>query len=153
MATLLDYVRDYAISSGLPVRKPRNAGASTVYPWFNEPRNGAVAPRNPEVEAATTETNDDLVISAFRSSGVPVERHRGSWEKIEMVEIWFRGRTWPIVSDFWTLFRPKYEDRRGWSMAGLYVMESLTFRELQRLGSDESGWTYNCELSFEIFQT
>jgi hypothetical protein len=156
MATLLDYCRDYLVSEGL-VRKPRIAGASTVYPMWLEPRDGAKAPRNPEVEASGTETNDDLVVSAFRSTGVPMERHN-EFRRIEMIEFWLRGRTWPLVEDFWLRLRPRFVDKnagetkRNWSMAGLTVLESLVYVELQRIGADEAGWTFNCEISFELFQ-
>jgi hypothetical protein len=86
-----------------------------------------------------------------------VERHN-EFRRIDMVEIWLRGRTWPLVSDFYDLLRPKFVDKsagetkRNWQMAGVTVLESLVFRELQRIGSDENGWTFNCEFSFEIFQ-
>lgn len=149
MSTLLDEARDYLIAQGL-VRKPRVAGAA--YPLWIEPREGAPGPRNPQVEAAaTTESNDDLVISAFKTTGVAVERHRG-WEQIQMIEFWFRGRTYPLISDFYTLFRPKFADKRSWTMGTLYVLESLNYTELQRIGADENGWTFTAEFSFELFQ-
>jgi hypothetical protein len=158
--TLLDYLRAYLISTG-DARDPRVPGPSTgpPYPLWREPDLGAVPPRQKD-DPQGVETNDELVISAFRSTGLPRPRD-GTYSRVDMIELWLRSARPDVALDFWDnrlrkrFIAPNGMSKTAWNMGNsslgtIWVLETLIFRELQRLGSDDQGWTWMAELSFMV---
>lgn len=144
MANLLDHVNDYLVAQNL-VRDPRIAGPKP--PLWVEPRNGTPAPgESPKGNA--TEVGADIVVGAFNAPGVSLGRHN-SHRRIEAVDFDIRVRKAPLVDDFYKSLRAALHDKRGWTMAGLWLSESLAYRELQRLGADENGWIFTTQFTFE----
>jgi hypothetical protein len=146
MPNLLDYVNDYLIAQNL-VRDPRVAGSKP--PLWLEPRDGVPAPGE-SPKNNSTEMGPDIVVGAFNAQGIATGRHNG-FMRIDAVDFWIRVRRAPLVDDFEKSLRTALHDKRGWSMTGLYVAESLVFRELQRIGADQSGWTFTTQYTFQTF--
>lgn len=141
----LTALRDYLVSQGI-VRIPRVAG--TAPPMWLEPRNGTPAPGagdNP------TEVGDPTVLAAFLGTGIAPKRHEG-FIRTDAVTIWVRTRTAPLAHQIEKQLRAALNDKRGWAMAGLQVNESLLFRDLQRVGFDNQGYSGNTEYFMFIWE-
>ena len=141
-ADLLTPLRDYLVAQEV-VRVPRVAGDEP--PLWLEPRDGVPAPGEGQNE---TEGGPDVVLGAFRVTGIAPRRHEG-FIRIDAVDFWLRSRTPQLAQQTHDLLRDALNDKRGWIMAGLRIEESLMFRDLQRLSSDANGWTYTTEFTFE----
>lgn len=145
MANLLDHVNDYLIAQAI-VRDPRVAGS--MPPLWVEPRDGVPAPGQSPKNAAV-EIDDNIVVGLFKAPGVTLERHNG-FRRIFGADFEIRVKKAPLVDDIEASIRAALHDKRGWDLAGLYIMESLVFRELQPLGSDVTGFTYVTGYTFEV---
>lgn len=142
--TLLDSLRQHLIDEGI-VRDPRVAGA--LPPFWREPRLGAPAPGE---GSTATEIGPTVVVSAFMSGGVPARPYEAFWRR-QTVDLWLRTKTAPQAFDIDSSIYAVLADRRNWNMAGLLVIQSRQWRELQRLGSDEQGFTYIASYLFETY--
>lgn len=151
-ADLLTHLRDYLASKGLG-RDPRTAGSE--YPIWREPRDGAVAPSEKEGD----EDNADLVLSLYRTGGVP----RGYFEDAVFltpsVDVFLRGRTAALVFAYEAGLTPSlvredaaFVPRTNWDMAGLSVIESSLWRPLQPVDRGEQGYTFVVSYLFELYQ-
>jgi hypothetical protein len=146
MPNLLDYVNDYLIAQNI-VRDPRVAGAKP--PLWIEPRDGVPAPGE-SPKNNTVEVGADIVAGVFKAPGVTTGRHNG-FHRIDGIDFLIRVRKAPMVDDFEKSLRAALHDKRGWTMEGLYVAESLIFRELSRLGSNDQGWAFSTGYTFQTF--
>ena len=146
---LLDNLRVYLIAQGL-VRDPRDGTQKGILPplWL-APRFGVPAPGQTEGLAAS-EQDPNLVLGAFPATDTPPPPYEG-FRRINHVEIVFRGRTPPAVLSIENKIRAAINDKRGWMMANVPVNESLLFRGLQPIGSDNLGWVFNQEYLFELW--
>lgn len=144
MATLLEHTRDYLITQNVG-RRPSIAGARP--PLWLEPRHGVPAPGEGQ---NATETDNDVVVGLFISGGVTLPRHNG-FMRTDGIDFWIRARTPPLAVSFEKDLRASLNDKRGWDMAGLYVAESLIFRDIQRIGSDDQGWAFVTEYLITTF--
>jgi hypothetical protein len=146
MTNLLDHVNDYLIAQGL-VRDPRVAGSAP--PLWLMPRDGVPAPgESPKNNAV--EVGPDIVVGAFTAPGISLGRHNG-FRRIKAVDFWIRVRKAPMIDDFDAALHAAFNDKRGWDMAGLYVMESLVWREVgSPIESGPSGWTFTSQYTLEL---
>lgn len=144
MATLLDHLRDHLIAENI-VRDPRTAGP--LPPLWREPRNGAPAPGE-GTEAA--EIGPTATVAAFVSGGFPPRPYESFWRK-DTVDLWLRTASAPTAFQLDASIRAALIDRRNWSMAGLPVIDCEQWRSLQRLGSDDQGYTHVVSYIFETY--
>jgi hypothetical protein len=145
---LLDNLRAYLISQGL-VRDPRDGSQQGVLPplWI-APRLGVPAPGQTE-GINTVESDAKLVVAINPATDIPPARYEG-WLRYNHVQFVFRGRTPQPVLSLENSIRAAINDKRGWTMGNVAVIESLLFRGLQPLGSDPVAFNYECEYSFAI---
>lgn len=139
---LLTALREHLVGEGI-VRKPAVAGP--VPPCYVEPRDGCPAPG----QLSGTE-QADVVVALFASGGFPA-RPFESWWKQETVDVYVRAKRAPDAFPLADAIRSAVVDRRGWVMDALPVVESLEWRPLQRLGSDDDGWTFVWSGAFQTF--
>ena len=146
--TLLDYVTDYLVAQNL-VRKPNVAapGGDPNRPvLWRSPRNGVPAPG----EGSGTEVSPALVVGAFRSTGEATQPWE-SFRELPYVDFRIRAARADLVFPFEDTLRALLHDKRAWDMAGLQVIESLQFRALQFIGSDNQAFDYSTEYRFEVY--
>lgn len=141
---LLDAMRTYLIAQNI-VRSPRVPGAAP--PLWIAPRDGTPAPGE---GSDATEKGSDAVLSIVRTGGIPGDSYESFLRK-PTVDIRLRTRTAKIAYDIDMLLRDALHDKRAWDMAGLTVVESLQFRELQSLGSDAQSFDFVTEYVFELW--
>lgn len=141
---MLDALRDFLVTQAL-VRIPRVAGATP--PLWLEPRDGVPAPG----EGANPTEKGDTVVAAFRATGFPSQRTMFPYIRNIGIDFRIRGKTTPPIFDFDAKLYMLLHERYGWDMAGLDVIASTQFRELQRLGSDSAGFEYVTEYQFEVY--
>lgn len=140
---LLPNLRDFLIAQGI-VRKPSVAGAA--YPLWIDPRNGVPAPGE---GSAAVEIDQSVVLGAFQVSGFPRAPYDATHLRTDAVDIWIRSKTAPLAYDVDDEIREVLSDKRQYSLGALIIVESRLFRPLQRLGSDENGYTFTTQYSFE----
>lgn len=144
-AELLPPLRDYLIAQGI-VRRPSVAGA--LAPLWLDPRKGVPAPGE---GTNATEKNNDVVLGAFQVSGFPRPPYEASVLRMDAVDVWIRARIAPLAYQKADAIIAALNDKRQFDMAGLTIVECLLFRPLQRLGSDENGFDFTMQFSFERF--
>lgn len=152
MADLLTSIRDYLAEKNLG-RDPRVAGPAP--PVWREPRDGAVAPGEMEGD----ENDDDLVISIYKTGGVPLDVFEEAVKRQDSVDFFIRSRTAALALDYepgLTLGFVRDEaapvPRTNWNMAGLQVIESKLWRPLQPIDRGEQGYTYVVSYLFETYR-
>lgn len=145
---LLDNLRQFLISQGI-VRDPRDGTQQGILPplWL-APRLGVPAPGQTEGLQAV-ETDPKLVAAAIPATDIPPARYEG-WLRYNHVQFVFRARTPPPALSLENSIRAAINDKRGWTMGSVSVIESLLFRGLQPLGSDPVAFNYECEYTFTI---
>lgn len=117
----------------------------TAYPLWIDPRNGVPAPG----EGKPSETNADCVLGAFQVSGIPRGSYEDEFLRIDAVDIWVRARIAPIAYDVDERIHAVLGDKRAYTLGVLPILESKLFRPLQRLGSDEDGYVFTTQYTFE----
>lgn len=142
---LLDNLRQYLISNGL-VRDPRVAGDKP--PLWIAARFGCPAPGQTE-GLADSEVGPTLVAEIKPATDVPPAPYEG-WLRRNHVEFVIRARTPPPAISFENSVRALINDRRGWTMVNVDIIESLIFRGLQPIGSNNLGFTYSTEYQFML---
>jgi hypothetical protein len=150
-ALLLMKQRMY-LRSLLVCRLPRDQAApyATLPPMWNDPREGVPYPGQTE-GLATYETNADMVLGAYPSTGIPSRPYEAFYRQ-KGVTIFIRGRTSPIIQDFFEhKLYPNLHDIRNVDMDGLQVNQVMCIRDLQRIGADANGYVYNCEFLFDMW--
>lgn len=141
---LLSSLRTYLADEGL-VRVPTDSGSEP--PMWLEPRDGVPAPGEGN---KVSERGDTLVIGAFDVGGIPPRPYE-SFKRTDFIDIWMRSTTAKVARDFEVDLRAALADKRNWDMAGLTVIESLIFRDKQRLGSSPQAFDFVTEYSFERY--
>ena len=142
--TILDDFRDFLVVQDV-VRIPRIAGVRP--PLWLEPRDGAPAPGE---GTKNVEKDADIVLSAFRATGIPSLPYEGFLAKPH-VALWYRVRRSDFAAAKHREIMALIHDKRNWLMGTQQVHESMCVRELQPLGSDESGFTYTAEFQFHVW--
>jgi hypothetical protein len=142
---LLENLRAYLATQGV-VRSPRTAGS--LPPLWVAPRFGCPAPGQTD-GLQTVEVGTDLVAAINPATDIPPARYEG-WLRKNHIELIIRARIVPLALSFENAVRANINDRRGWIMGSVPIIESLLFRGLQPLGSDNLGYTFVCEYQFEI---
>ncbi len=140
---LLPYVRDFLIAQGI-VRKPSVAGDDP--PLWLDPRSGVPAPGEGEND---DEIDADLVLGAYQVTGIPRAPYEQKVLRTDAVEIWVRARMAPFAYQVSDEIVEVLADKRAFDLAGLTIIECLLFRPLARLGSDENGFDFNLQFTFE----
>lgn len=151
-ADLPEFVRDYLALQGL-VRKPSVAGASP--PMWLEPREGVPAPgqgQNP------TEVGATLVVGAWQQPGVAPAPFEQFFRNVNL-DVRYRATSPGLAKAKDIQLRSALCDKRNWLMGNgggegtgdVRVIESMVFRELQLLGSDEVSYDYVTELTFYLY--
>lgn len=158
--TILDYVKDFLVAQG-DLRDPNTPGPPTgrPYPVWREPRLGAIGVRQ-KAEPSSVQTNDECVVSIFKATGIP-RPPEGAYSRTDAVEFRIRSARPDVGIDLWDHYiRTRFVEangamRAGWAMAGntlsVWVLKAQILRELQRLGSDEQGWTHSAEITLEVY--
>jgi hypothetical protein len=149
---LLNAFRDHLVSQGL-ARKPASS-TPTAHPLWIEAREGVKAPGEGD---NPTEIDADLVMGAFFTGGIapgPVD----GYSRHDTIDIWYRAKSADLVFPLDDLITrefittpgsPPLGSRTNWVMGGLQVTMSSVWRHLQRLGSDEQGFTFIASFLFE----
>lgn len=143
-AELLPHLRDYLIGLDL-VRKPGTPGA--LHPLWLDPRDGVPAPG----DGNPTERDADVVYGAFQVMGIPKPPYEQRVLRTDAVDIWVRSRTAPLAYQAADPIIEALADQRQFDLAGLSIIECLLFRPLQKLGSDENGFTHTMQFTFERY--
>lgn len=144
-AELLPPLRNYLIAQGI-VRKPSVAGE--LPPLWLDPRDGVPLPGAGE---NAVEIGPTAVLGAFQVSGIPRERYEQRILRTDAVDVWIRTKTAPAVHSIADALVEALADLRQWDMSGLPIIESLLFRPLQRLGSDEDSFDWTMQFTFERY--
>lgn len=134
------------------VRVPSVADASPPTPpmWI-EPRNGVPAPGQTE-GLEPTEMGDPVVTALYAVTEIPGDRFEQNIFRRQPVEVWIRARTSPDAFRVDEVLKEQFRDRRNYNLVnGLWISESLVYRGLQRIGPDQSGFTYNTQYIFDIW--
>lgn len=145
MPDLLDAIRTELVSANV-VRTPRTAGSEP--PMWLQPRNGAPAPGEGN---NATERGATAVVSAFLSGGITSQRHEG-FIRTDTVDFWLRVTTPQEAVSIESAIRAALNDKRGWTMGGLPMIETLQIRSMQPLGANEQAFSFVTEYSFEVWQ-
>lgn len=134
MPDLLSAFRSWLVAQNV-ARVPSVAGAAP--PMYLEPRDGAPAPGQQQ----GVEADSSCVMSVFASGGIPPAPLE-SWLRRDTLDVWIRTAKAPTVFSVEGSLRAALVERRNFDMGGIQVVEVLQWRELQRLGSDDDGWTF-----------
>lgn len=146
-STLLPNVRTYLIGLGV-VRQPSVAGP--LPPMWLDRKKGVPYPGQKQ-DLGPTESNDDLVLGAYPETGIPSKPFEGFFRQ-KGITIYIRGRTSPLVQRIYeNQLLPAMHDVRNLAMGDLQVNQSMSVRDLQRIGADANGYVYNCEFMVDIF--
>lgn len=140
---LLPALRDHLVAQGI-VRVPGIAGAAP--PLWLEPPGGAPAPG----EGQPLTCGVDAVVRADITGGIPPGRY-GSWGRRPIVSIRFRVLDPERAHELEAAIRAQLNDRRNWLMAGLQVIESMVWREIQPVGSDGQVLDFLAGYLFQIY--
>lgn len=146
MATLLTNIRDHLVSAEV-VRRPREATPAGKPPCWLEPREGVPAPGEGQ---NATEIGADAVVGVFHTGGIPA-RPFESFYRTDIVDFWLRTRNHALAHALERAIRGALIDKRNWTMGSQQVIESKQWRALQRLGSDQQGYTFLTAYLFEIY--
>lgn len=152
-ADLPEFVRDYLVAQ-LLVRKPSSA-TPVAPPMWLEPRNGTPAPGE---GATATETDASLVLGAWQQPGIAPFPYELFFRNVNL-DVRLRTTDPHLAKAKERQLRTALCDKRNWLMGNgggegtgdIRVIESLVFRELQFLGSDEQGYDYVCEYTFWVY--
>ena len=142
---LLPHLRDYLVAQGL-VRRPGVAGAA--HPLWLDPREGVPAPGE---GTNATEVDADVVLGAYQVGGIPRARFDQSYLRTDAIDVWIRARIAPFAYRTADPIIAALADKRQFDLAGLTIVECLLFRPLQKLGSDENGFDYTMQFTFERY--
>lgn len=143
MATLTDHVNNYLIAQGI-VRDPRVAGA--LPPCWRMPRDGVRAPG----DGKGSEIGPTAVVGLIHSGGIVSKRFEKEWRN-DIIEIWLRTTKWPITEALYIQLRAALIDKVNWNMDGITVIESLEWRALAHLDSDNQAFTALCSVMFQTY--
>lgn len=144
---LLTNLRQFLINAGL-VRDPRN-GSSSLPPMWVAPRYGTPAPGQTEGLKAQ-EVGKDIVLAINPGTGIPPARYEG-FLRHNVVDIVYRGRIPQPVLSLENQIRAQINDKRAYMLVNVPVNESLLFRDLQFLGSDEIAFNYMQSYQFDLW--
>jgi hypothetical protein len=145
---LLPPLRDFLIAQGI-ARKPSVPGP--LHPLWLDPRNGVPAP-GLDGEGGTDkpdEIDENVVFGAFQVSGIPKPPYEQSHLRIDAVDIWIRSKNALLGREAAEPIIAALADQRQFDLGGLTIVESLLFRPLQLLGSDDNGYNFTMEFTFE----
>lgn len=143
---LLGNLRQLLINNGL-VRDPRD-GTTTLPPCWISPRFGVPAPGQTD-GLKSVEVGPNMVVGLNPRTGIPSARYEG-FMRVDHVEVVFRARTAEPIQSLENSIRALVSDKRGWMMVNMPVNESLLFSGLQFLASDNLGFVFREEYSFNI---
>jgi len=141
---LLPSMRAYLREAG-SVRLPKEAGSAP--PLWIDPMRGIPYPG--QTEGLSPNQTSNFVMAATPATGIASGPFEGFIVK-PGVTLWYRAKTSPPIQAKHEEIRSLLHDKRNYLMNGLLVNESLFFRELQRIDSDERGYVYNCEILFTL---
>lgn len=141
--SLLVAMRAHLVADGV-VRVPRVAGSAP--PLWLQPRDGVPAPG----EGNPTERDDDAVLGAFVTGGIPPRPYESMLRKT-IVDLHIRTRTPSGAIELDAALAASLIDRRNWLMDDMRIVESLQWRALQPLGSDAQGFTFVVAYVFETY--
>lgn len=139
------------------VREPMDEANQYKMPtmWI-EQRQGYPAPGeevgNSPVEVTPTLDNDGpgLVVGIDLVPGIPSGPYEG-FLRSSHVQFTLRSSRPDLAFKFEQKLRELINDKRGWMMANIPVNESLLYRDLQPIGSDNLGWVHTLEYSFLLW--
>lgn len=157
--TPLDNLRDFLVDEGL-VRQPDVAGPGPR-PWlppvWRHPREGAIGPGDAkQMERPDTAWDDGTVLSLFLAPGIALPA--GAEERrITGVDCRIRAKSLPAIWDLAAALRDRLVGtlpggKTDWIMAGLYVIQSTLWRDLQPIPISPDAGAYDFVISF-LFET
>lgn len=129
-----------------PSKKDPGGAKGDLYPIFIEPREGAPAPG----EAKDDENNEKAILSLVYTGGIPTGPYN-KFRRKETFDFWIRSMNPPLAKQIDDRLRLLLHDKRGWSMDGLEVIESLSWRPMQPIGSGPQGYSYTLSYVFELY--
>lgn len=145
---LLNNLRDYLIGLGL-VRDPRDGTNPNLPPMWRFPRFGIPAPGQKE-DLRPVEQSTDMHVALNYATDIPPARYEG-FLRNQHVEIVYRARIPPLALSLENKIRAALNDKRGWMMGLVPVNESLLFRGLQPVSSDNTGFLFTQEYQFVLW--
>jgi hypothetical protein len=147
VATLLPNLRLYLVGLGT-VRIPSVKGSAP--PLWLDRWQGVPAPGD-STDLGPNEMSPDLVLGAYPATGIPSKPFEGFYRQ-KGVTIFIRGVKSPMVQDFYeNKLLPVLHDVRNIDMNGLLVNQSMSSRDLARIGADANGYVYNCEFMMDMY--
>jgi hypothetical protein len=144
-------IRDYLIYQGL-VRLPEDGTHPSLPPMWIEPRYGVPAPEEKTEGGADVEVGQGMVTALYWATGIPSKPYE-SFIRNDCVDFIIRSDTPQPAIAFENNVRIAINDRRGWMMANISVDESLLFRAMSKVSSDEQGWVFSFEYLFTLWGT
>lgn len=145
---LLSNMRQYLINQGI-VRDPRDATNPSLPPLWIDTRHGIPAPGQTE-GLRDVERSPDAHLELRDATDIAPARYEG-FLRNPHVEIVYRTRIPKIAKSLENKIRAAINDKRGWMMENVPVNESLLYRGLQPLGSDNTGFLFSQEYQFSLW--
>jgi hypothetical protein len=144
---LLLNTRSYLIAQGI-VRDPRDSSNSLPPMWIDR-RQGVPGPTETE-GLAPVEVGQTLVVGISKATGTPSAPYEGFIRR-DHIEFIVRAVTANLAYAFENQVRTVLNDKRGWMMASVPVDESLLYRDLAPVVSDQFGWTFTMEYQISLW--
>lgn len=141
---ILEGLRAYLNSLGL-AREPAVAG--TEPPMWIAPALGTPAPGEGE---NPTEVGPTIVVGIRKGTGVPPARYE-NFLRTDSIQFVVRSAEAWQAYEWEAQVRAALNDKRGWQMANVPVNESLLFKDLQPVGSDNTGYLFTMEYLFNLW--
>lgn len=143
-----DALRNHLIDQGI-ARKPSVPGV--LPPLWLEPRHGVPAPGDRYEGGTDTEIGPETVLGIRLAGGIPQPPIVASTIRHTNLDIWIRTVSAPAAGRIENEIRQTLDDRFGWTMAGLSVIHSRIWREMQPVDYTEKAFTYIVAYGFEHY--
>ncbi len=150
MPDLLTELRNHLVTASI-VRNPNTAGA--LPPMWLEPKIGTPAPGEIPARGTATNVGATAVLAAYWSGGVAPSTIE-SFLRTDFVELRLRTTAASVAQTLEAAIRNAVIDtalgygKRNWTMGTTTIIESLVYRPMDRLGSDEQSFDWSMELLF-----
>lgn len=148
-STLLPNLRAFLADHGL-TRDPNTQGTPDPPPMWLDPKLGIPYPGQTDSRVGQYGSHPSMVLAAYPETGIASQPFEGFFQR-RAVSIWFRALKSPDIQRKHNDIYAVLHDQRDYSLNGLQVNQSMMTRELQRISSDDEGYTYNTEYMFDLW--
>jgi hypothetical protein len=130
-------------------RRPSDATDQELPPVWIDPRTGVPYPGQIE-GMEPEESHPNVVMAVYPSPGIPSQPFQGFYRQ-DIAQLYIRARLSPLVRSTFEAIRAIIHDQRNYSLHGLQVNQSMLYRDLTRVSSDNDGFVYDCEFIFDLW--